>query len=284
MTQPVPPSLRTALLTGATSGIGQWTALGLAKAGFRVIAVGRDATRARQLAVWVRGKHGSAEIETTLADLSLMAEVRRLAADVKARAPQLDLLVNNAGLMRKHRIETREGHELTLAVNHLAPFLLTRELLPLLASAARIVNVGSSSSDKAQIDPNDLEWKMRPWSMYKAYGQSKLALMLTSFELARRLGQTPTVNVVHPGTVGTRIGNLGGGLGVARALMKPVLLTPEAGAQTTLHVATNPALASVTGRYFKKSAPAEPNPLGIDQGLAATVWARTEALLGLSEI
>jgi NAD(P)-dependent dehydrogenase (short-subunit alcohol dehydrogenase family) len=283
MTRPVTPSPRTALLTGATSGIGQWTALGLAKAGFRVIAVGRDEARARQLAEWVRGKHGAAEIETTLADLSLMAEVRRLAADVKARAPQLDLLVNNAGLMRKHRIETREGHELTLAVNHLAPFLLTRELLPLLASAARIVNVGSSSSDKAQIDPNDLEWKARPWSMYKAYGQSKLALMLTSFELARRLGQTPTVNVVHPGAVGTRIGNLGGGLGVAWALMKPVLLTPEAGARTTLHVATDPALASVTGRYFKKSAPAEPNPLGIDQGLAATVWARTEALLGLSE-
>ena len=284
MTQPVPPSPRTALLTGATSGIGQWTALGLAKAGFRVIAVGRDEARARQLVKWVRDKHGLAEIETTLADLSLMAEVRRLASDVKSRAPQLDLLVNNAGLLCNHRIETREGHELTLAVNHLAPFLLTRELLPLLASAARIVNVGSSSSDKAQIDPNDLEWKMRPWSMYKAYGQSKLALMLTSFELARRLGQTPTVNVVHPGTVGTRIGNLGGGLGVAWALMKPVLLTPEAGAQTTLHVATNPALASVTGRYFKKSAPAEPNPLGIDQGLAATVWARTEALLGLSEI
>lgn len=283
MTAPGAQAWKTAVLTGATSGIGQWTALGLVKAGFHVIAVGRDPTRARQLVEWVRGKHGAAQIETTLADLSLMAEVKRLAAELKSRTSQFDLLVNNAGLVSDRRRETGEGHEVTLAVNHLAPFLLTRELSPSLGPRARIVNVGSASSDKAKIDPDDLEWKARPWSTLNAYGQSKLALMLASFELARRVGATPTVNVVHPGVVGTRIGNIGGGVGLVWAALKPFMLTPEAGAQTTLHVATDPALASVTGRYFKTSRPAEPNPLGLDPGLAATVWARTEALLGLPE-
>ncbi len=273
---------RVAVVTGATSGIGQWTALGLAQAGMHVLAVGRDARRAEPLADWVRARHASARIEVMLADLSLMEEVRRLAGALRDRTERIDVLVNNAGVFRTARSETREGHELTIAVNHLAPFLLTRELLPLLQAAphARIVNVGSAAADRATIDVDDLEWTARPWSMMKVYGQSKLALLLASVERARRLGEAPSVNVVHPGAVGTRIGNVGGGLGIAWTLMKPFLLSPAKGARTTLHVALDPAVAAMTGRYFKRSAPVAPNPLALDPALAARLWAATEALIG----
>jgi NAD(P)-dependent dehydrogenase (short-subunit alcohol dehydrogenase family) len=273
---------RTAFLTGATSGIGRWSALGLAKAGYRVIAAGRDRQRGEELRAWVTSQAPTAQIEVVTADLSLMAEVRRLAGEVLERAPRLHVLVNNAGLARRSREVTAEGHELTLAVNHLAPFLLTRELLPTLMAAgrARIVNVGSVVSDRARIDLDDLE-NTRNWSTMRAYGRSKLALMVATFEWARRLDpDAVTANVVHPGGVATAIGEIGGVPGLAWRLIKPFLLSPEQGARTTLHVATSPAVAGVTGRYFKREASAEPNPLAKDTELAAQLWARTEAVVG----
>lgn len=270
-----------ALLTGATSGIGQWTALGLAKAGYHVIGVGRDARRAGAFEDWIKAQLPDPGVEVILADLSLMAEVKRLAAAVRERAPALGLLVNNAGLVCDRRRETAEGHELTLAVNHLAPFLLTRELMPLLGGTpgARVVNIGSSSSDRARFDLEDLDWRRRVWSGVNAYGQSKLALMIATFEWARREAN-PTFNVVHPGSVGTRIGDLGGVIGLGWDLVKPFLLTPEKGARTSIHVATSPAVANVTGRYFKRSALAKPNPLAADPRLGKALWARTEDMLG----
>jgi len=273
---------RTAFLTGATSGIGRWSALGLARAGYRVIAAGRDRQRGEELRAWVTARVPAAHVEVVTADLSLMAEVRRLAGEVRERAPRLHVLVNNAGLARRSRAVTAEGHELTLAVNHLAPFLLTRALLPPLMAAgqARIVNVGSVASDRARIDLDDLEGA-RNWSTMRAYGRSKLALMIATFEWARRLDpEAATANVVHPGGVATAIGDIGGVPGLAWRLVKPFLLSPEQGVRTTRHVATSPAVAGVTGRYFKREAPAEPNPLAKDTDLAARLWARTEAMVG----
>ena len=281
MSEAIDTSARAAFLTGATSGIGRWTALGLAKAGYRVIAAGRNRQRGEELLAWVKSQVPAAQVDVVAADLSLMAEVRRLAGRVRERAPCLHVLINNAGLARKSREVTAEGHELTLAVNHLAPFLLTHELLPSLTAAgqARIVNVGSAASDRARIDINDLECA-RSWSMMGAYARSKLALMIATFEWARRLDpDAVTANVVHPGGVATAIGDVGGVQGLAWRLMKPFLLSPEQGARTTLHVATSSAVAGVTGQYFKREAPAEPNPLAKDTALAAQLWTRTEAMV-----
>jgi NAD(P)-dependent dehydrogenase (short-subunit alcohol dehydrogenase family) len=274
-------TVRIALVTGATSGIGQWIVLGLLQHGMRVLAVGRDAGRGAALLAWLREQGATAGAELLLADLGTLAGVRGLADAVRARTGALHVLVNNAALYQRRRVLTADGIERTLAVNHVAPFLLTRELLPLLrqADGARVVNVGSAASDRATIALDDLNLE-RGWSSFRAYSQSKLALMLATFELARRLaGAGITANVVHPGVVATRIGDVGGLSGLAWALARPLLLTPRQGAQTPLHVATAPGLTGVSGGYFKKSAPAEPNPIARDPAVAARLWAETEAMI-----
>lgn len=271
----------TALLTGATAGIGRWTALGLARGGIRVLATTRDTARGEALRRWVLANVPTARIDVLEADFASLGSVQRLAAAARAAAPQLDILINNAGLLTDRRRVSADGFELTLAVNHLAPFLLTRALLPTLsaAPAARVVNVGSSASDAAILDLADLQ-ATKDFGMMKTYGRSKLALLLTSFEWARRLQDSSvTVNVVHPGAVATEIGKLGGAMGLLWRGLKPFLLTPEQGARTTLHVAMDLAVAGVTGTYFKQSAPATPNPLAGNHTLAARLWTETERLL-----
>lgn len=279
---------RTALVTGATSGIGIYTVLGLVRANVRVLAVGRDEARNAALREFIARRAPAARLELLTADLSQLADLPRLAADVRARAPRLDLLINNAGLLRKRREVTPEGYELTLAVNYLAPFRLTAELLDALAAgrdgrpSARIVNVGSQASDRAAIRLDDLQ-TARGWTTMRAYGQAKLALMLWTFELARRLRASGiTANVVHPGVVATRVGDLGGGFGLAWMLAKPFLLTPSQGAEATLHAALSPDMAGVTGRYYKRNGEARPNPRALDRALAADLWSRTERLLDMS--
>jgi NAD(P)-dependent dehydrogenase (short-subunit alcohol dehydrogenase family) len=271
---------RLALVTGATSGLGRWTALGLVRAGYRVIAVGRDRRKCDALRAWIEREVASASLDCAVADLSLMREVRLLSRRVLDREGKLDLLVNNAGVFAATRRLTGEGHELTLAVNHLAPFLLTRELLPALQAArsARIVNVGSSASDRAALDLDDLQGARR-WTMYGAYAQSKLAMMCATFELVRRLGPDgPTANVVHPGTAATEICREGA-VGMIWSLLRPFLLSPEKGARPTLFLATNSDLTTVTGTYFKRAAPAAPNPVANDAALAGRLWSVTEDLV-----
>jgi|HubBroStandDraft_1064217.scaffolds.fasta_scaffold00309_6 NAD(P)-dependent dehydrogenase (short-subunit alcohol dehydrogenase family) len=281
------PSQKIALVTGATNGIGIWTALGLGARGTTVAIVARDRIRGEAMQKFLAARAPSARFDLLLADLSSLAEVRRLAGEVRQRYPRLDLLINNAGLARPRRELTADGFERVIAVNHLAPFLLTLELLDLLrhSAPARIVNVGSQASDNAGIDLDNLQSERR-FSLMGSYSQSKLAIMLFTFELARRLdGTGVTANVVHPGVVATNIFNLGGWrgavVGVLTPLIKRVLLSPEQGAQTTLHVATAPELATVTGRYFKPPGrEAAPNPIASDRGLAASLWTRSAALTG----
>jgi NAD(P)-dependent dehydrogenase (short-subunit alcohol dehydrogenase family) len=273
-----------ALVTGATNGIGIWTALGLAKDGDVVGIVARDRARGEAMQKWLAKRAPASRIDLFVAELSSLADVRRLAAEVKSRYPRLDLLINNAGLACDKRELTVDGFERTIAVNHLAPFLLVLELLDLLrrSAPARIINVGSSSSDRATLDLDNLQSERR-FSTIGAYGQSKLAIMLFTFELARRLeGTGVVVNVVHPGTVATNIFNLGGWKGAMLTVLMPLirlfLLSPEQGARTTLQVATSPALAAVTGRYFKEGKEAAPNPLSQDRALAKAVWERSAVL------
>lgn len=273
---------RVAVITGASSGIGRWIALGLARAGWRTVLVVRDAARGAATRTWIADRSPGAVTAVIKADLSLLAEARRAAERIAAEHPGVGVLVNNAGVFSERRRVTTEGHELTLAVNHLAPFALTHALIERLRSGspARIVNIGSAASDGARLDLDDLEGT-RQWSGLRAYGQSKLALMMATFAWAERLdGSGVTANVVHPGMVATSIARVPGVIGIAWRLMMPFMLRPERGADTPLHVALAPELAGVTGQYFKRRQPVAPNPRARDRALIERLWAETERLAG----
>lgn len=274
------------VVTGATGGIGRWIALGLARAGYTVVMVGRDRDRGNAAKAWIEARIPTAKLDLLLADLSLVEAARLAAMMIDARYPAIDLLVNNAGTFSTRRQETAEGHERVLATNHLSAFVMTRALIPALRTAAaenghaRIVNIGSSTSDKARIDPADLEGKHQ-WSMVRAYGQSKLAMMLATFEWARQLHGTGVVaNIVHPGTVATNLVRARGPIGVAWRIMAPFISSEEQGADTPLHVALAPAFGTVTGAYVKRRRVVKPNRLALKPDLAAQVWDATETLAG----
>ena len=243
-----------------------------------MVLLARDPTRGEAVRDWI-APHGSAEL--VLADLSAMASTEAAAREIVARHSSLSLLVNNAGVFRARRERTAEGRETVLAVNHLAPFILMRSLGPALQAGApsRVVTVGSSTSDQARIDPADLELE-RGWTMVRAYSRSKLAVMIATFEFARRLSGTGVVaNVVHPGMVATQLVRSPGPIGLAWWLMAPWLRSEQDGADTPLHVALAGDLADVSGRYFKDKRAVAPNPRALDTVLARRVWDATERLV-----
>ena len=278
----MPLEAKTAVLTGATSGIGRWIAAGLVKAGYDLTLIARDEARAAATLAWIKSRTPDAVVEVRIADLSSIAETRAVAAVILRDRPRLDLLVNNAGVLCARRQVTAEGHERTLAVNLLSPLALTEALLPALKAArpSRIVMVGSSSSDRARIDPANLELA-RGWSMVRAYAQSKLALLMMSRALAARLaGSAVTVNVVHPGLVATEIVRNGGLVGLAWKVMAPFSMTPEQGAATPLYACLAPEMAGKTGLYLKRRRPAAPNPLVENAALVARVSAAIDLGVG----
>jgi NAD(P)-dependent dehydrogenase (short-subunit alcohol dehydrogenase family) len=220
-----------------------------------------------------------------VADFANLKTVRDAAAKILDRYPQIHILVNNAGLFSPHRELTVDGYERTIAVNHLAPFLLTNTLLPALERAgeygrdARIVNVSSQAARRASIDLGDLMLSRR-YTMMGAYSQSKLANILFTKELGRRLPPRHIVaNCLHPGLVGTEIGNKGGIFGFGWSLMKPVMLSPERGAENSLFVATSPTIEGVSGAYFVKKRAARTNPLADDRAIAARLWEESQKLV-----
>jgi NAD(P)-dependent dehydrogenase (short-subunit alcohol dehydrogenase family) len=270
-----------AVVTGATGGIGRWIALGLAKAGRHVVLVGRDAGRAQSAQAWIASRMPDASTEIRIADLSSLGGTRMLANAISESHPAISLLVNNAGIFSERRVQTPEGHERVLATNHLSPFVLSLALEPALRAAgqARIVTVGSDTSDKARMDPANLELT-RGWNLVRAYSRAKLAQMMTTFTLAERLaGSGVTANVVHPGAVATGLVRSPGIIGLSWRLMAPFLLTEEQGADTPLHVALSPDLADATGLYFKKRMPVTPNRRALDPALRTAVWTATEQLV-----
>ena len=277
------------VVTGATGGIGRWIALGLARAGHQVVAVGRDQARGEALLAWVANAVPGARIELMLADLALLAAAQALADRIMQRYPAVATLVNNAGVFCTAREETAEGHERVIATNHLSPFVLTRSLLPALreggrVGGARIVNVGSSTADRATIDPADLEGRRR-WGMVRAYGQSKLALTIATLGWAKRLAGTGVVaNIVHPGTVATGLVRAPGAIGLVWRAMAPFVLTAEQGAATPLHVALAGSFATVSGAYVKQRRVVPPNARALRPALQEQVWQATEQLVGGSPI
>lgn len=282
MTRAAPDlSGRTALVTGGTGGIGLWTALGLLRAGAEIVIVGRSRERLADSAAWIAKQGGKPAPKTELADFASLRSVRDLGQRLTGQFDRLDILVNNAGLITARRQTSQDGYELIFAVNHLAPFLLTRSLLPLLrrGAAARIVTVASTAHERGRMHWDDLMLQ-NGWSPMRAYAQSKLANILFTVALAKRLqGSGVTANSVHPGVVGSGFGNVGGLFGFGWRLAKPFLLTPEQGARTSLYAATAPELAGVSGQYFARSRPATPRPQARDATAADRLWRESETLV-----
>jgi NAD(P)-dependent dehydrogenase (short-subunit alcohol dehydrogenase family) len=275
------PDRPVGVLTGASGGIGRWIGLGLARAGHHVVLVCRDLERGNAVAGWIASEVPGSTTELRLANLSLLREAYRIGLEIAAAHPRLNLLVNNAGMFAAHRQVTTEGREAVLAVNHLAPFVLTDALEGALRAGApsRIVNVGSSTSDRARIDPQDLELT-RHWGMARAYSRSKLAMMMATFSRAERLhGSGVVANVVHPGAVATGLVKEQGPIGLAWRLMAPFLRTEEQGADTPLHVALSEDWAKITGAYVKDRAAVRPNSRALDRALMREVDAATRVLV-----
>ena len=264
---------RICLVTGANSGIGLETARGLARLDARVVMVCRDPVKGETARRDVMTTTGNGKVDLLIADLASLDSVRQLAEQVKARYPKLHVLIHNAGLMAKRREVSADGFELQFAVHHLAVFLLTDLLLDLLkrSAPARIITVSSMIHKLGKIDFADLQSE-RKFGTYRSYGQSKLAMILYTYELAARLrGTGVTVNALHPGAVATNIGMPG--------WLQPFLATPEQGARTTLYLATAPELERVTSKYFVSGKEARSSRASYDRDLGARLWAVTQQLL-----
>jgi len=283
MPSPGPMAGRTVLITGGTGGIGKATAIGLAALGARVGITGRDLPRARAAAADVRRESGNAAVDAFAADLSAQSGVRALAAAVLAAYPRLDVLVNNVGGFWAHRHVTADGLERTFAVNHMAPFLLTDLLLTRLGAScpARIVTVASNAQAAGRIAFDDLQGERR-YSGSRAYNQSKLANVLFTYELSRRLrGNGVSANALHPGVVRTAFGSEDPSA-LARAarplmrLMKP----PLRGAATSVYLASSPDVDGVTGRYFSNCAPTSSTRASYDTVTASRLWQVSAGLAG----
>ncbi|GJE14928.1 SDR family oxidoreductase [Methylobacterium longum] len=277
------------LVTGATSGIGYETALGLARRGARVVIVGRDAARTQACAGMMRDAASGARVDAHVADLSAQAEIRRLAGTLRDAYPRLDVLVNNAGAIFDRRTLTVDGIERTWALDHLGYVLLTLELLDTLKAAAaagaepRIVNVASAAHYRGHIDFDDIGGA-RHYGAMRAYAQAKLGNVLFTYALARRLRDSGiAVNALHPGVINTGFAkNTGGLFGTAWSLIRPFLTTPEKGARTSLHVASAPELDGVTGRYFSHSRPKTSSSESRNEAVQERVWALSLEQVGRS--
>ena len=280
----MPASAQVALVTGASGGIGLHTAIGLARAGFHVIVAGRDLGRTTRACQTIAKRTGSQALSTALADFASLAEVRRLAETVLAEHDRLDVLVNNAGLFATRYTLTADGIETTIAVNHLAPFLLTNLLLERLKQSApsRIVTVASQGHRNARLNVSELA-QPGGWTSLGAYGRSKLCNVLFTRALARRLDGTGVVaSCLHPGVVATGIGDHGSCLiRIGWNLMKPFMVTPEQGAATSVFLATVPDPAPFHGAYVIGRRVVEPDPAARNDDLGDRLWAESARLVGL---
>jgi NAD(P)-dependent dehydrogenase (short-subunit alcohol dehydrogenase family) len=274
------------VLTGGTSGIGRETAVALAALGARLALICRDRQRGEETVAEIAARTGNRDVEVRVADLSLQRDVRRVAAELLARHPRIDVLVNNAGVVNLRHALTGDGIETVFATNHLAYFLLTLLLLERLRASApaRVVNVASEVHRFGGVDFDDLGHAQH-YCAARVYGQSKLANILFTYELARRLaGSGVTVNCLHPGAVGTRLGHNNGT--VARLLagaLKPFFRTPAQGADTSIWLASSPAVEGVSGEYFVGRTPTRSSAASHDEGTARRLWDVSLELTGLED-
>jgi NAD(P)-dependent dehydrogenase (short-subunit alcohol dehydrogenase family) len=285
MTTTAPMTGKTVLITGGTGGIGRASATAMAAMGARVGITGRDRARADRAAAEIARATGTTSIDVFVADLSSQAEVRRLAGEVLAAYPRLDVLLNNVGGFWAHRHATADGLEHTFALNHLAPFLLTSLLLERLTASApaRIVTVSSGAQSMGSIDFDDLMGE-RTYSGQRAYNQSKLANVMFTYELARRIGGTGvTATVLHPGLTSTAFGaeDTARGWGPLIGALRIFMKSPERGAETPVYLASSPDVEGVTGRYFANRRVKASHRSSYDRATAARLWQVSARLVGL---
>ena len=275
------------LITGATSGIGKAAAVQLAELGATVVLVGRNSEKTSAVVEDVKEQTGNQEVYFLIADLSSQQAIRQLADDFKAHHQRLDVLVNNAGALMLSRQESIDGIEMTLALNHLSYFLLTNLLLDVLKSSSpsRIVNVASDSHQNAHLDFEDLQIQQK-YRGYKAYGRSKLANMLFTYELARRLeGTGVTANGLHPGLVATSFLATNNGLRgrVFNFFVRRAGRSAENGARTITYLATSSDVEGVTGGYFMdEGVVVDSSQASYDKDASLRLWQVSEELTGLA--
>ena len=280
---------RTCVVTGATAGIGKETAVALAAAGARVAIVCRTRDKGERALSEIRQRSGG-EVVLFVADLGSQRAVRAVAAWLTTALPRIDVLVNNAGLILDQRVLTEEGLETTFAVNHIGYFLLSRLLEPKLCASApaRIVNVASGAHRRARLRFDDL-MGARAYDGWKAYAQSKLANIVFTYELARRLAGTGvTANCLHPGAVATNFGHAGPALlrlalRIGRPL-RPLMKSPARGAATSIYLASSPEVEGVSGKYFVNQREVRSSRESYDPEVAARLWKVSEELTAASDV
>ncbi len=277
---------KTIVVTGGSSGIGLEASVELARQGARLVLVARDPERLAAAVKDVQTRGGSQEVTSLQCDFSSLQSIRDFAAAYRAKHDRLDVLINNAGTVNKSRQLTGDGIESTFAVNHLGYFLTTTLLLDLIkkSAPARIVTTASVGHRRGTMDFNDLGYE-RGYFIMKAYARSKLANVLFSNELARRLAGTGvTSNSLHPGAVNTNIWSRAPGWSkpILTVFAKPFFISPEKGGKTLVQLAASPELDGVTGKYFEKMKIVAPAPLALDEALAKRLWEVSEKMVGLA--
>ncbi|HTC88379.1 MAG TPA: SDR family oxidoreductase [Bryobacteraceae bacterium] len=274
------------VITGGTSGIGQVSAEKLAAMGARIVLIARNKNRGEDTLGRLREIAPRQNHSVHYGDVSRLNDLNRLAAEIKAAEPRIDVLINNAGAVFGERQVTEDGLELTFATNHMSYFLLTHDLRDALlaAGAARVINTSSAAHYRAKIDFDDLQMQNN-YSSFRAYGCSKLCNILFTRALVRRLeGTGITTNSLHPGFVKTRIGDGAAGFGAAIfRFMKNFAITPEKGAETIVYLASSNDVAKTTGLYFDKCKAIEPSKLAQDDAAAERLWQETAKLAGIKE-
>jgi NAD(P)-dependent dehydrogenase (short-subunit alcohol dehydrogenase family) len=274
-----------AIVTGANRGIGKPTAQGLAELGYRTVLMGRDASGLKEVAAEINEASSGSLAAVIEVDLASQKSIRGAAKVFLNNHQRLDVLVNNAAVVSSSRCTTEDGFELQLAVNHLAPFLLTNLLLPALKASApsRIVTVSSHAHFRGQINLNDIHLA-NGYSGKLAYRQSKLANVFFTLEMAKQIeGTGVTANCLHPGLITTNVlGGLSRLPSWLRWVLRPFTVSPELGARCTLQVATDPSLADYTGEYFVNGKPQAPNPIVHDQAISEKLWKLSAQLTGLT--
>ncbi|HYA56428.1 MAG TPA: SDR family oxidoreductase [Nitrososphaerales archaeon] len=276
---------KVALITGASSGIGRETALGLARVGTGLVLVCRDKEMGEAAKEEIARTTGNNSIELLIADLLSQRQVRRVAIEFEATHPRLELLVNNAGAGFVDYSETEDGIERTMAINYFTPFLLTNLLLETLKNSApaRVINVTSSEHYDAHLDLDNVNKDSRMGiAGADAYRRSKLAIILFTYELARRLqGTGVTVNCLNPGAVRTKIWSQAGALTPLFRFMSLFMLSAEKGAQSSLYLAASPEVEGVSGKYFDKKVPKRSSETSYDEAMAKRLWVLSEQMTGL---
>lgn len=285
-TREAPIRGKVVVITGGTSGIGQIAARQLAALGARIVLVARHRGRADATLAGLQEAGPNVAHRAHIADLSILAEMKRVSREIAAAEPRIDVLINNAGNVFPNRQVTPDGLECTFATNHMAYFVLTHELRDRLVASApsRIVNTTSAAHIGRSLDFDDLQLA-KEYSTMAAYGRSKLANILFTRELARRLAGTGvTANCLHPGFVATGLGQRAGGpFGFVVRFAMLFAGRAERGAQTIVHLASSPDVASVTGAYFISSRQAEPSPAARDDLAARRLWDESERIAGFKE-